>query len=231
MLGQTRYGGFLKHVVPGSYNIVYEHVVGASLPVNPRATLARGWRVEHMPQRTIDIPAATYTGDFLWNGGDFLPSEFNNGQMYAVPTAADSDPALLGQTRYGGFDRQLLPGSYRAAYAHLVGAGVPQNAFTIFGPARRVIGETETVAALDVKSGPLEVTYLHNGTLLPQGGPQNIRVHLSLGPNYLRLHESIDGPRVIEAMEGRFDLFYQYRGGQDLPRNAFMRFGCWTLTR
>ncbi len=33
------------------------------------------------------------------------------------------------------------------------------------------------------------------------------------------------------AMEGRFDLYYQYRGGPDLPGNAFMRFGCWNLVR
>jgi hypothetical protein len=229
-LGETRYGGFLAHVVPGAYDIVYEHVVGAALPVNPRATLARGWRIEHMPQRTIDIPAGTYKGDYVWNGGNFPPSEFNNGQVYAVPTAADADPVLLGQTRYGAFDLPLLPGGYRAAYGHEVGANVPQNAFTTFGPTRRVIGEAETIESIEVQSGPLEVTFLHNGTLLPAGGPQNIRVHLSRGLNYLRLPESIDGPRAIEAIGGRFDLFYQYRGGPNLPRNAFMRFGCWTLT-
>ena len=231
-LGETRYGAFVTRVVPGTYDIVYEHVNGASpLPVNPRATLARGWRVEHMPQRTIDIPAGTYKGDYVWNGGNFLPSEFNNGQIYAVPATADADPVLLGQTRYGGFDRVLLPGSYRAAYGHQVGHDVPQNAFTTFGPARRVISEAETVESIEVQSGPLEVTFLHNSTLLPAGGSQNIRVHLSRGLNYLLLPESIDGPRTIDAIGGRFDLFYQYRGGQDLPRNAFMRFGCWTLTR
>ena len=231
VLGETRYGGFSKRVVPGSYDIVYQHVNGASMPVNPRATLARGWRVEQMPQRTIDIPAGTYKGDYVWNGGNFLPSEFENGRIYAVPVSGDGDPVLLGLTRYGGFDRPLLQGAYRAAYAHEVGNNMPQNAFTTFGPARRVISGAETIEAIEVQSGPLEVTYLHNGTLLPAGGPQNVRVHLARGLNYLRLPESIDGPREIEAIGGRFDLFYQYRGGPDLPRNAFMRFGCWNLTR
>ena len=42
-LGQTQYGGFSARVVPGRYDIVYEHLTGgSSLPSNPRATLARG---------------------------------------------------------------------------------------------------------------------------------------------------------------------------------------------
>ena len=30
-------------------------------------------------------------------------------------------------------------------------------------------------------------------------------------------------------MEGRFDLFYEYREGPGLPHNVFMPFGCWNL--
>jgi len=30
-------------------------------------------------------------------------------------------------------------------------------------------------------------------------------------------------------MGGRFDVFYQYVTGTELPLNAFMRFACWDL--
>lgn len=232
VLGQTRFGGYLKRIVPGTYDLVYEHVIGASvLPVNPRATIARGWRVEQSPTRNIDIPAGTYQGTLLWNGGDFPVSDFNSGDIYAISDSAGEYPVLLGRTKHGGFDKPLLPGRYQAGYAHDVGSGVPQNTFGTFGPTRRIVNGTVTSGSLDVLSGPLEVTYRHNGVVMPAGGVQNMVVHLARGLNHLRLPESIDGPRVIEAMEGRFDLFYEFRGGPDLPRNAFMRMGCWTLTR
>jgi hypothetical protein len=232
VLGQTRFGGYVKRVLPGVYQIVYESLTGeTTLPANPRATLAPAWRVENSPERTIDIPAGTYKGDFLWNGGPFSSSEFNSGEIYAVPAAADWHPVSLGRTHFGGFDRLLLPGRYGAAYAHVVGSMLPQNTFATFGPQRRVLEDDDVTWAIDVPSGPLEVSYFHNGTPLPEGGAQNARVHLARGLNYLRLHDSIEGPRTLEAVGGKFDLFYEFRGGPDLPRNAFMRFGCWHIVR
>lgn len=231
VLGQTRNGGYAKRLVPGVYGIVYESLTGeTTMPANPRAMLAAAWRVENSPERTIDIPAGTAKGDLLWNGDQFPSSEFNSGQIYAMPAAADWHPVPLGRTHHGGFDRVLIPGRYHAAYAHVVGSVLPQNTFATFGPLRRV-PEDEVTWALDVSSGPLEVSYFHNGAPLPQGGAQNARVHLARGPNYLRLYDSIEGTRTLEAIEGRFDLYYEFRGGPDLPRNAFMRFGCWDLVR
>ena len=232
VLGQTRYGAYQTRVVPGVYDIVYEHLTGAStMPANPRATLARDWRVQDGPIRTIDIPVGTYKGSFLLNGEDFPGGEFLTGRIYAMPLAADQEPVDLGLTYYGGFDRRLLPGLYRAAYAHVVGVGVPENIFATFGPTRRVREGEETTGALDVLAAPIEVSYRHNGASLTLGGPQNARVHLLRGLNHLQLDDSAEGVRELMAMEGRFDLFYQYRGGPDLPGNAFMRFGCWNLTR
>ena len=124
VLGQTQWGAYQKRVVPGVYDIVYEHLTGGStMPANPRAILERGWRVQDGPIRTIDIPVGTYKGSFLLNGESFPPSEFVSGEIYAVPLAADQEPVYLGRTYYGGFDRKLLPGLYRAAYAHVAGVG------------------------------------------------------------------------------------------------------------
>jgi hypothetical protein len=232
VLGQTRYGGYLKRVVPGAYDIVYEHVAGAStMPTNPRATLARGWRVEESPERTIDIPVGVYRGSFLLNGSEFGGGEFRRGQIFAVPRAPDGVPASLGFTNYGGFEHRLLPGRYRAAYTHTAGSDLPENVMTLFGPARRVIAGAEVTGDLDVPAGILEFSYFHNGAPMPSGGAQNARVHLVWGAAHLQLHDSHWGPREIMAMEGRFNLYYEYRGGPDLPVNAFMPIGCWILER
>jgi hypothetical protein len=231
-LGETRYGAYERLVIPGLYNIVYEHVAGAAvLPSNPRATLAKDWRVEDNPSRTIDIPVGIYKGDFLLNGSNPPASQYEHGAISVVSASPDEDPVPLGDTRYGGFERRLLPRWYQAAYAHLAGANVPRNAFTTFGPKRLVTNDAELIGDLNVTSGPLTVSYQHNGVALPSGGPQNARVHLVRGRNYLQLYESIVPVHEMEVMPGTFDLYYQYRGGGGLPHNAFMRIGCWKLTR
>jgi len=66
---------------------------------------------------------------------------------------------------------------------------------------------------------------------MPFGGPNHYQVHLQRDRNQVPLLDSIWGTWDWRVMEGTFDLFYQYRGGPNLPKNAFMRFGCWELVR
>jgi hypothetical protein len=75
-------------------------------------------------------------------------------------------------------------------------------------------GEGATVGdILDVRAATLTVSYEHNGVPLPQGGPQNARIYLHRRDNHLQLIDSVWGPADRIAMEGRFDLFHQYREG------------------
>ncbi|HSE32032.1 MAG TPA: hypothetical protein VLA93_10710 [Pyrinomonadaceae bacterium] len=66
---------------------------------------------------------------------------------------------------------------------------------------------------------------------LPLGGPENVNVFLHHDLNVLRLFNSDYGPVSINAIGGRFDLFYTYIAGPGLPKNLFMQFGCWDLRR
>jgi hypothetical protein len=235
-VGQTRYGAYQVSVVPGRYDVVYEWLAGGSVvPANPRATFVQDWEVDAEPHRTLDVPVGTYEGAFLLNGEPFPVSEIEHGSVYVLPLSTDGDAVHLGNTEWGLFSRRLLPGSYRTAYAHEAGASiVPANVLTTFGPPRQVIqgdGPAPMSDVLDVRAATLTVSYQHNGVALPQGGPQNARIHLQHRDSYLPLIDSDQGPADRIAMEGRFDLFYQYREGPDLPRNAFMPFGCWHLVR
>ena len=100
----------------------------------------------------------------------------NYAKFAANGSTAKPEEGLVSRVRYaqsthyyGGFDRRLLAGFYRAAYAHVVGVGVPENIFTTFGPMRRVREGEETTGALDVVAAPIEVSYRHNGAFLTQG--------------------------------------------------------------
>lgn len=234
-LGESQHGSFSQRVVPGRYDLVYEHLAGSSmLPSNPRAILARGFWVLADAARTIDIPAGTYEGAFLLNGEAFPESQYESGSVYLLPLTGE-EPVILGYTTAATFTRRIIPGWYRSAYARVAGGTiVPANTLTAFGPLRRVFqgdGPAPGSDVLDVPAASLTVSYEHNGHPLPEGGPENARLHLQRGPNYLQLVDSAHGPTARVAMEGRFDLFYQHLGGPDLPQNAFMRFGCWDLTR
>jgi hypothetical protein len=217
-------------VIPGRYDVEYEHLAGGSiLPVNPRALLVRDWDVAQAPSRTIDIPSGRYFGALRLNGEPFPETAYDTGDIYAVPLERERSPLLLGHTHQGAYDRPVLPGHYQPAYAHVAGGTiVPRNNFTRFGPTwrvRRGDDEQET-PELDLFAAEAEVSYTHNGVPMPEGGPGVYRVHLQRGRNYLRLLDSSYGPFEWNVMEGRFDLFYEYRAGSNLPRNAFMRFGC-----
>ncbi len=142
---------------------------------------------------------------------------------------------ILTRTRFNAYDRVLLPGDYQLAYAYVTGAagtGMPRNTFTTFGRQHRVArGANRESPVIDLFAADLTVSYEHRGVPVPAGGPDIYQAHLQRDANYLQLHDSIYGAFDWRVMEGTFDLFYQYRGGPNLPRNAFMRFGCWELVR
>ena len=233
-LGQTRWGAFESRVLPRRYDVEYEHVTGGSaLPRNPRAILTRGWDVTRVPSRTIDIPAGRFHGPLLFNGEPFPASDVERGDIHAVPLARDASPMILTRTNYGAYDSILLPGRYQLAYALVNGGStVPRNTFTTFDVPHQVArGENPESPVIDLFAGDLAVTYEHRGVPMPIGGPDNYQVHLQRDANHVPLLESIWGTWDWRVMEGTFDLFYQYRGGPGLPKNAFMRFGCWELVR
>jgi hypothetical protein len=165
----------------------------------------------------------------LLNGVPFGGSEYQTGDVHALPLSPGSSPVRLGSTHWEAYDRPVLPGSYQPAYAHVVGAGgIPRNTFTTFGaPVRVDQGDGGEMPPLDLLAADLLVSYEHNGAAMPEGGPDVYKPHLQRGVNYLQLLDSSYGPNPWTVMEGTFDLFYQYRGGPNLPKNAFMRFGCW----
>ena len=233
LLGATLYGSFRLRVVPGAYDVVYEHVAGDVLPSNPRTTITRAWRVAAQPVRTIDIPSGTYEGRFLLNGAPFPNSPYETGRMYLLAPEGGGDPVLLGATRDQSFARRVIPGVYRSAYAFLQGeTTVPHNTLTTFGPVRRVRrgnGPASESDILNVRAGGLTVSYEHKGVPLPEGGPANARLDLYRGDHSLTLPESSEGAVERVAMEGRFELFYHYVSGPGLPRNVFMPLACWNL--
>lgn len=230
-LGETQHGAFAVRVIPGIYDVIYQHLAGAVfLPWNKGATLARGWNVGEQPSRDFDILVGVLKGAFRLNGAPFPASQFESGNIYAVGPD-NQEPVFLGQTDVGAFEARLLPGKYRGAYAHVAGAViVPKNSFSTFGSTYELLPSADISAVLDVRAGPLEVTYQHNGTPLSEGGLDNAVIHLARGANYLRLPESALGGPIL-AMDGRFDLYYEYRAGSALPLNLFMPVGCWNLKR
>lgn len=126
-----------------------------------------------------------------------------------------------------------MPGLYDAAYALQQGdSTVPRNELTVVVYGSRVVpGAASPRVEIDVRAGTLVPSYSHNGVPLPTGGTANARLLLHRDADRLQLRETVDGPREQVVMEGRFDVFYHYVSGTDLPRNVFMPFACVELVR
>ena len=147
-----------------------------------------------------------FHGSLLINGEPFPASEIESGGIYAVPFARDASPLLLGRTKYGAYDRVVLPGLYQPAFAHTAGATiVPRNTFTTFGaPLRVERGDNRESPVLDLFAANLTGTYEHRGVPMPVGGPDNYQIHLQRDANYVPLARVDLGDLRLAGDGGRF---------------------------
>ena len=111
-------------------------------PRNADVPVVRGLRMNGA-LRVIDVPSIEVSGTFLVNGQPTPITEFENAQLRLVGKNR-GDTLVLGQTRYGGFLKHVVPGLVRhrlRARRRRVAAG--QSA----GDARpRVAGRTHAAA-------------------------------------------------------------------------------------
>ena len=130
-LGLTNSGSFASTVVPGRYNIHYEHVLGGELvPRNGNAIIGNlnvPSPSEVMYMHDIDIPMTPLSGSILLNGNPPPTSQYHSGRIWAYDRRTQ-DEILLGATSDGVIDEiQLVPGRYDLLYERLIGGIVPQN--------------------------------------------------------------------------------------------------------
>jgi hypothetical protein len=204
------------------------------VPRNPFAVFEAGWPALANQTRTIDLLTGYLFFLPLLDGVDFPANPFEHGRLYAV-LQGSSDGGLVGDTQYDAVLARMLLGTYRIAYEYLAGASVPQNTF---GFADETLAANpvapEVAAPVDFTTGELAAEFTHNGAPIDFDASQSLTVELRSGLDRVDLYANLSIELGIgisrQILEGRYDVFYRYEAGADLPLNNEQPIGCLILS-
>lgn len=131
LLGSTMYGTYDVLVLPGEYELHYEHVVGAGVPANVDALLGKV-TVEPLSDvpavLDIDVPMVGIAGAITIDGDTPPGSAYENARL-SLTDGTPGNVFPLSETRYGAYELNVVPGTYAVVYEWVAGASVvPANA-------------------------------------------------------------------------------------------------------
>jgi hypothetical protein len=223
-LGQTRYNAYEALVLPGVYDIVYKREAGGSIvPINSRAVVASGVKLQSDSVVPIDLRAHEVSGAITINGSAPPDSAYENGW---IRLHHGSDAMIIGQTRYGAYVARVLPGTYEIRYERAAGGSiVPHNRSTLLGSMKVAGGLTRDI---DVPTVDLEVRVRLNGKPFPPQKNESAKLFLEdvktgdlvyVGP----IPSAVDLP--VKVVPGEYRFRYSHESGIQLPRNSLAIIG------
>lgn len=114
-------------LLAGTYRVLYRHLFGAQVPVNPEAVLPGSFRVganSNIPilPSPLAVDAATLALTLRFDGVP-LPG----GNQATVTLLGAQEMLPLGTPGVAATERFLTEGTYRVRYQHVSGAGIPDN--------------------------------------------------------------------------------------------------------
>jgi hypothetical protein len=224
-LGLSNNDTFDRRVVPGYYDVVYEHKIGDEVPLNTVAVVIAGLEISGDQTFDIDVPSVGVTGAFQFNGATAPASQLEFGRV-RVRDRANGALTPLGETKDQTYAARLIPGAYDLMYARATGGNTaPANPLTAF--QRNVAITNNGVLNMNVpviqKSGAFTV----NGVVTPVSATENGRVSF-LDPDTgakLLLGETRFQNYDVLLIPGTYDLHYEAMTGSDtMPANSSGRF-------
>ncbi|MEO5802327.1 MAG: HYR domain-containing protein [Verrucomicrobiota bacterium] len=224
-LGLSNNQGFDRRVVPGNYDVIYEHKIGNQVPLNTVAIIQTNLAISGDMIFNIDVPAVSIDGAFSFAGTPAPGSALENGR---VKVRAKQNGALtdLAETRDQIYSALLIPGAYDLMYSGLTGGEVaPANDLTAF--LRDVAIVAPGVMNIDVPTIEVSGNFLYNGVLAPDSQTESGQISLIdpdtdsailLGETRFQLYRRLIIP-------GTYDLHYERLTGSSIaPANRSARF-------
>jgi hypothetical protein len=218
LLGNTHDLSYEVSVIPGDYQILYMHETGDNVPQNQRARFGAVNVVEG-GVTPIDIPMVSLAGALMINGAMPPASEFDDAVVHLVGVSND-DLVLLGNTHDGGYQVNLIPGSYHVYYAQETAGGmVPENKHARV--RSDVAVDDDGVLDIDVQAVAISGAITLGGAVPPSSVYED-------GSIYLRNTETDDavllgnthlGGYQAMVVPGDYELFYVQEVGGAVPSN------------
>lgn len=204
------------NIVAGTYEGVYAHREGESLPMNTDAVFLPELLLQQNGSQVLDIPAVLLTLDLRLNGAAFPNSAYNYARITVVRQQAEgtaADPIVLGDTFAGPLQITLLPGRYSFVYSMREANGlVPENRHAVFLKDVDVSGPTTIVH--DLRARPVRVGVTLDGTAFPdaaQGSAEILVGQTREDRVMLGLTSDPGTPATRLLLHGRYTAYYALR--------------------
>lgn len=221
-LGELSAGGYRTAAIPGTYDVIYRHEMGAAvIPRNTDARLRAG--VEVPPAGgtlDVDVRPATVSGRFTINGSAV------SGAALASIVLSDQSTRTTAPlaSAVGDYSAPVMPGTYDLYYVWITDAeGAPRNQFRTI---RRgvVVPPGGTTLNVDVPAVAVSGRITVNGAPPPAGSRARLTLKDATGAERVPLADVSAGTYRSLMMPGTYDLYYETNDNTPgLPRNPSVR--------
>ena len=206
-------------VIPGDYDVIYEHKNGVKVPLNSDTVITSDVSIASGRALLIDVPAVSVTGEFSLNGESFPASIYESAEFHLQDLSSD-ELVLLGKTNEAATPVLVVEGTYDIVYRHFNGSDVPQNQQATI--QRDVAVNTDDqILKIDVSAVNITGQFSLNGSAFSSSiyesadfflRPSDSEEMILLGSSHLQ-----GDPVAIVA--GTYDVIYTHRNGSDVPQN------------
>jgi len=208
-------------VVEGTYNVVYRHFNGNTVPQNKQAMIQRDVILNEDGQiLAIDVSAVNITGQFSLDRDVFSGSIYESAEFFLRPTGAE-EMILLGSSHLQGTPVSIVAGTYDVIYVHRNGSDVPQNKSKEVASAMPL--ESTQSLKVDISTVSVRAVFTLNGEPFPASIYESADFYLAdpasgdlifLGSSYE------EQPEAVSIIVGTYDVIYQIKHGEQLPQNT-----------
>jgi len=222
-LGLSNNDTFDRRVVPGKYDVIYEHKVGQNVPLNSEAIVQQIDLVSDQVLN-IDVSAAEFSGDLTLNGEAFPQSPAESGKIL-VRDQRNGARTEVGDTTEQSFSALLILGRYDVLYDHVTGSFVPANRL---GTLRRDVSIAAAVTLdIDVATVELRGEFFYDGLPAPSSPAEDGEVYLvdteTQGETFIGVTRGLN--YAVNILPGDYDLkFKSLSSGAVAPANSNARF-------
>jgi len=223
-LGLSNDQSFDRRIVPGHYDVVYEHKVGSQVPQNPEAVVMSHVALLADMDFDIEVSSIALSGSFTHDGAAFPASVYENA-LISLRDARTGALTPLAETRLGGYAIALVAGRYDVVYELLAGGIViPQNARTRFLQDVALLASQDY--DIDVPSVNVSGAFSINGAPPPVSAYDYGRIRLveieSGVPFAIGRTSDLTYDEIV--IPGTYDFLYELAaGGTIVPSNRSAR--------
>jgi len=217
-LGESHIANDTVNVLPGTYDVIYEHAQGGLVPANQHATVMSDVIVSGNLPLVVDVAAVDARTSFTHNGAPFPQSQYVRAEFYLVD--ATGDEVFIGNSYDGPDTISIIGGLYDVEYRHQQGGSIPLNAKTVVVAGLDLTSGGGVV--VDVASFSLDINATLNGQPFPVSEYEDGVLELRDPANgsYSMLGNTHSPFAGLVVIPGTYDIAYSHETGSDVPLNV-----------